>query len=495
MLFRRTVAIIFALMTAVAIPATAAERASASTNESQGILGLLPADSATQHVLKTPAGDLPYTATAGTLSLYGQDGKISAKIFYTAYVAKDGGAKRPLTFAFNGGPGAASAYLNLGLVGPRILEFGPDNNDGSAPILKDNPESWLGFTDLVLIDPVGTGWSRAAGNDGNGFWNVRADAEAMAKVITLYVQHNKRLGSAKFLLGESYGGFRAAKVATALKENQGVVVSGIIMLSPLIDSQFIFGGSDSPLVAAMQLPSLAAAELERKKAFSSDAVAKAETFAMTDYLVTMAGPQPAGATAVAFYSRLSTMTGIPKDEVTRTRGFLSNIYKKNVQPGRIASPYDASYTVPDPYPELSYDGSDDPILDGFTRAYGAAFSAYARNELGYACDVTYNLLEEDVAKHWDWNGNRATADATDDVRELLSTMPSFRLMIAHGYSDALTPFGASRYILNHLPPALAEHRTALKLYRGGHMFYTHPDSRRAMAADARKFYAGEMGTE
>src|SRR4051812_27258212 len=178
------------VMAAVSAGPAVAEDNQQKQPESAGILSLLPADSTTSHVLKTAAGDLPYTATAGTFSLYGQDGRATAKIFYTAYVAKNQGQKRPLTFAFNGGPGAASAYLNLGLIGPKILDFGPNGSDGATPVLKDNPESWLASTDLVLIDPVGTGWSRAVGNDGAGFWGVKQDAEAIAKVIMLYVQHN-----------------------------------------------------------------------------------------------------------------------------------------------------------------------------------------------------------------------------------------------------------------------------------------------------------------
>ena len=131
---------------------------------------------------------------------------------------------------FNGGPGAASAFLNLGLVGPRIAQFGMDGHDGANVHLVDNPDTWLAFTDLVLIDPVGTGWSRPAKPDGgSAFWSVRSDAESMAKVIALYVAKNSRASSPKFILGESYGGFRAAKVARAVQNSQGIVVSGILM--------------------------------------------------------------------------------------------------------------------------------------------------------------------------------------------------------------------------------------------------------------------------
>src|SRR5271168_841354 len=160
-----------------------------------GVLSLLPADSVTEHSIDTPTGKLAYTATAGTLSLFDQSGQRSAAIFYTAYVAKtDNAAARPVTFVFNGGPGAASAFLNLGLVGPRIAQFGMDGHDGANVHLVDNPDTWLAFTDLVLIDPIGTGWSRPAKPDGgNAFWGVRSDAQSMAKVIALYVSRNSRV--------------------------------------------------------------------------------------------------------------------------------------------------------------------------------------------------------------------------------------------------------------------------------------------------------------
>lgn len=461
---------------------------------SSGIFSLIPSDSSTDHVFKAPFGDLPYTATAGTLDLFGQDGNRTAKIFYTAYVAKDRRPGRPLTFAFNGGPGAASAYLHLGLVGPKILEFGTSGDNGTTPALRDNPESWLAFTDLVLIDPVGTGWSRAASDDAaKSFYGVRQDAESLAKAIALYVQRNNRLDAPKYLLGESYGGFRAAKVAVAMKNGQGMLPAGIIMLSPLIEGRFL-ANSDDPLSAALQLPSLAAAELERRREFTPEKLGEAERFAMDDYLVALAGPSPAGAAADTLYGRISTLTGIPREDVARTRGFVGEVYAKEAGgPGKVVSPYDASYAVPDAYPEEAASRNDDPILEGYTRAYGAAFAAYARQDLGFASEMTYTLLNEDVNRRWEWNGSRrgdsrTLSSASTDIRDLFSVIPSFRLLVAHGFSDALTPYGASRYVIDHLPPELAAGRAELKTYRGGHMFYTRPDSRRSFAADIRSFY-------
>lgn len=458
----------------------------------EGVLRLLPADSVTEHSVAIPGGTLAYTATAGTFSLFDQSGERSAAVYYTAYVAKNAeAANRPVTFAFNGGPGAASAYLNLGLVGPRILEF--PGNDPAAARMQDNPATWLAFTDLVMIDPVGSGWSRPAKPDGgNAFYGVRQDAQAVAKVITLYLTKNGRSNSPKYLLGESYGGYRAAKVAQLLQREQGIMMSGLIMVSPVIEGGLTFGSNRSALSAALQLPSLAAAELERKGAFSKQAQAEAERFALTDYLTTLAGPRPQGEAAREFYARVAKITGLPEDVVTRARGFIRDAYVKHLRSdeGKIVSRYDVTFAVPDPFPEQESARGGDPVLDSLTRAYGAAYAAYARDELGFKTEMSYILLASDIAGKWDWGegAGRGAASASDDLRELLAFIPSFRLLVAHGYADMVTPYAASRYVLDHLPPMGDPSRTQLLLYRGGHMFYTDAESRKAFSADAKAFY-------
>jgi carboxypeptidase C (cathepsin A) len=457
-----------------------------------GVLALLPGDSVTEHSIDTPAGKLAYTATAGTFALFDQSGERSAAVFYTAFVAKPNDPRRPVTFVFNGGPGAASAFLNLGLVGPRLAAFGP-GYDGANVRLVDNPDTWLAFTDLVLIDPVGTGWSRAAKPDGGSdFWGVRRDAESLAKAVALYVAKNGRVSAPKFILGESYGGFRAAKVARALQNSQGIIVSGILMVSPMLEGTFQFGGDRFPLAAALRLPSLVAAELERKGNFSTGALAQAEHFALTDYLSALAGPPLQGDAAHAFYARVAQMTGLPEDVVARERGFIRDDYIKSLRAGdhKIVSQYDATFAVDDPNPESESAHGPDPFLDGFIRAYGSAFVAYARDELGFKTEMTYTLLAPDISGKWDWHdgGGRGQASASDDLRELLALVPSFRLMIAHGYSDMVTPYSDSRYVLNHIPASVDGERAELRLYRGGHMFYVDAQSRKAFTIDARTMY-------
>jgi len=460
-----------------------------------GVLALLPADAVTEHSIALASGKLAYTATAGTFSLFDQSGERSAAIFYTAFVAKsDNPAERPVTFVFNGGPGAASAFLNLGLVGPRIAEFGMANHDGAKVRLIDNPDTWLAFTDLVLIDPVGTGWSRAAKPDGgSAFWGVRRDAESLAKVIALYVSKNGRVSSPKFILGESYGGFRAAKVARALQSEQGIVASGVLMLSPMLEGAFQFGGGRFALGAALQLPTLVAAELERTGTFSKDALAQAEHFALTDYLSTLAGPPPRGDAAKSFYSRVAQMTGLSTDAVAESRGFIYDAYVKQLRlrDHKIVSRYDVTFAVDDPNPESPAAHGPDPMLDGVVRSYGSAFASYAHDELGFKTEMTYNLLASGISGKWDWHedSGRGEPSVAEDLRVLLALTPSFHLMIAHGYSDMVTPYGVTRYVLDHLPPTEGEERSQLKLYRGGHMFYLDADSRKAFTTDARTMYA------
>jgi carboxypeptidase C (cathepsin A) len=477
---------------ASAAPAQQAAEKPAQTSAPQpGVLRLLPPDATSEKEIDIGGRKLAYTATAGTLSLYDQNGERTAAVFYTAYTVKNE-PNRPVTFAFNGGPGAASAYLHLGLVGPRVLEFGSDGRSGAAATLRDNPQTWLAFTDLVLIDPVGSGWSRPAKSDGGtAFWGVRRDADSLAKLVALYVANNSRQASRKYLLGESYGGFRAAKVARALQRDQGIVVSGIVMVSPFLEGAFQFGGERFALGAALSFPSVVASELERKGAFNHEKLVEAERFAMSDYLTMLAGPAPSGPSAEFLYAKIALLTGLPADLIAKSRGFVREAYLQHLRSSenKLASRYDGGIAVDDPFPEGGGRGID-PVLDGFSRALSGAFVGYARDELGFKTEMTYILLSGDVNNRWDWSegAGREPVSASDDLRTLLALEPTFRLLVQHGYSDLATPYGVSRYVLDHLPQIGAPGRTQLRLYRGGHMAYFGEESRRAMTADAQAFY-------
>jgi carboxypeptidase C (cathepsin A) len=492
-MLRRPTLTALMLLAAVAIAAAQvrpiqerqAERAESTQPAGPGVLRLLPPDAVSRKEIKLGDRTVAYTATAGTLSLFDQNGERSAAVFYTAYVANSADTtRRPITFAFNGGPGAASAYLHLGLAGPRIIDYGPQGHDGATAKLADNPDTWLAFTDLVMIDPVGTGWSRPAKPDGgNQFHNVSGDASSIAKVIALYVAHNSRSASPKYLLGESYGGFRAAKVARALQSEQGIIISGVVMVSLMLETSFLWTRARDPFIAALSFPSLVATELERTKTFTSEAMAEAERFALTEYLTTLAGPPPQGEAAKAFYDKIARMTGVAPDAVARSRGYVSQAYvQQRRSQGVQASNYDASFALANPFPDHY---SDDPVLEGFTRALSGVFVGYARDELGFKSDMTYVLLSRE---RWDWGSGRERPGASEDLRAMLTVHPSFRLMVAHGRSDLVTPYGVSRYLLDQLSPAGAPERVQFKTYRGGHMFYFTEVERRAFTNDAKAFY-------
>jgi carboxypeptidase C (cathepsin A) len=490
--FLLRIALAAALAAGAIASAPAQDKPAVPAKPGEGVLRLLPDDSVTEHTIETAQGRLAYRATAGTLAFFNQSGERSASVFYTAYVAKDAAPNRPLTFVFNGGPGAASAFLHLGLVGPRVLDFGPKENDPARAQLRDNPDTWLRFTDLVMIDPIGTGWSRTAKpDDAKHFWSVGSDADAMAKAIALYVAKNNRAASPKYLFGESYGGLRAAKTARALQREQGIAVSGIVMLSPLLEGWLTFGDDGSALRSALELPSLAAANLEHSGTFNADALARAEKFAMGDYLTTLAGPPPQGVAAETFYARVAQVSGLSLDAVRKARGFVTDASVKGLRDGKIVSRYDANFAVDDPFPEARAARGGDPILDGVARAYGGAFASYARNELGFKTQMTYQLLANEVTRHWEWgDGSRSQVGAEAELRMLLSFTPSFRLLIAHGFSDLITPYAMTRYVADHLPSFDPPGRVVLRNYRGGHMLYLDSVVRKAFSADAAAFYRG-----
>jgi carboxypeptidase C (cathepsin A) len=463
--------------------------------DAQGVLRLLPTDSVTEKsITLADKRTLPYTATAGTLTLHDQAGEKIGAIFYTAYVAKGADrATRPVTFAFNGGPGAASAYLHLGLAGPRLVEFGPQGNDGAAAKLVDNPDTWLAFTDLVFIDPLATGWSRTIKPEAaNAFFNVRRDAEMIAKVIARYVANNSRTTSPKYLLGESYGGFRAAKVARAMQIEQGLPGTGIVMVSPMLDTALQWAGASNPFGAALHFPSLAAAELDRTRSYTPERMAEIERFALNEYLPALAGTPPTGERAAQFYGTIAKMTGLPVETVEKSRGYVRAPYLAQLRArGQVASSYDGAFLMPDPYPDSDARRGGDPVLDGFTRALSGAFAGYARDELGFKTEITYVLLA-DVAGKWEWGDRRNPPGISDDIRTLLAFDPSFRMLVAHGRSDLVTPHGVTRYVLDNIPPIGGAGRVQFKLHRGGHMFYFDAAARKAFTRETAEFFGRGM---
>ncbi|HUZ72592.1 MAG TPA: septum formation initiator [Stellaceae bacterium] len=458
-----------------------------------------PTDAVSRHEITIGGRKLAYTATAGTLPLTDAKGETTADVFYVSFML-DGvsdRSRRPITYLFNGGPGASSAYLDIGAIGPRALAFGPD---GALPPpgarVADNPDTWLPFTDLVFIDPVGTGYSRATGGEeaaAKEFWGVGQDLEALGDIIRLHLAKSGRVSSPVYLVGESYGGFRAARLAYDLDLRRGIALDGVVMVSPVIDFGLMSGDPLDPLPFALRLPSYAAARLGAKS-LDPGALDAAEQFALHDYLVTLVAGPHQGAEATPFYDKLAQLTGIDVASLKLWRGripidnYLRDMDRRD---GRVVSRYDATVSVTDPNP-WSPGANDDPVLDRSIAPFTTAFIAYARDELGFKTEQPYELLNGVAARHWDWRSGRGGSfrriGASDSLRRALALEPRLRVMIAHGVTDLQTPFMMSRYIKDQMPAPLGN-RIAVKLYAGGHMLYLHESSRHQLYVDAKSFYA------
>ena len=277
----------------------------------------LPPDSTTRHSLTLPNGKtLDFTATAGSLPLVDEAGKLQAEIGFVAYtVAPEAGRERPVTFAVNGGPGASSAYLNIGAIGPWRLPTGGDSISPSQPVaLTPNDGTWLDFTDLVFIDPVGTGYSRAADGNNKAYWNIDSDASTLAAAIARYLRVNDRMASPKFYVGESYGGFRGPLIAGKLQDDVGVGLSGMVLLSPVLDFAWLETPRANPWGYVLKLPSLAAGALERSGTVPNPSLLKeAEAYASGPYLADLL-KGPSDAAAVARMTCLLYTSPSPRDQ-------------------------------------------------------------------------------------------------------------------------------------------------------------------------------------
>lgn len=457
--------------------------------------------SETKHRLERPDGALAYTAVAEFLPLRaGEGNEIAARIFTVTYTLDPDGAAgagrrtRPVSFVFNGGPGASSAYLHVGALGPRTVAFNPDGSLPRPPaVLADNPDSWLAFTDLVFIDPVGTGFSRMLKADEEAekkYWNIDGDTRSMAETVRLWMTRNGRWSSPSFLVGESYGGFRAAKLAKELLDATGIAVNGVIMVSPVVDFATIRDADAALLPWAFKLPAFAAAAAAHGKApgTPADAAAAAERFALGDYVGGLARLDLADLGAArGMFEQLARLTGLPVELVERHRGRIGGgLYAREAlrAEGRILSLYDATFTAPDPDPGASRIESD-PMLDGTRPAFAGAYVSLVHDELKVATEVPFRLLSSRVNRNWSWPRMQLPS-ALDSLQSVLALSPGLRVLIAHGRTDLVTPYMASRWVAANLElPAGERDRVRVTVYDGGHMMYTRASERARLAADAR----------
>ena len=455
---------------------------------------------ATHHAITLPDHRLDYDAIAETFALTDQKGATTATIFTVSYLAAaPAGATRPVSFVFNGGPGAASVFLHLGALGPKVMET-PENGDAPSPPVRlvDNPATWLSFTDLVFIDPVGTGFSRGKGKEENPdkpFWDVRADIASLGAVIRLWLTRHERWSSPIYLVGESYGGFRAATLAQELPHDVGVTVNGLVLISPALDLSALHQDERDLLAAAFFLPSYAAAAAVADPSLRGRDRASVERFALSDYLVGLAGLKGDPPPGDPFIARVAEIAGLPEDIVRRHRGRIPRqVFAHEVRrsKGEVVSLYDGAIARP-ARPDEDRDGGPDPLLQPAVAAYGAAFNAYVADALGYHTDLPYRVLPHDISRQWNWQGERQGEGlglAMSSLETALLEHPGTRVLIANGHYDLVTPYLGSRWLVDQLAvPAAVREGIRLRVYEGGHMMYMRPDSRMLLARDAAEIYA------
>jgi len=456
----------------------------------------LPPDSTAKYTLAVDGRSLSFRGTAGSIRLTDDSGAPQADLACDAYQL-DGvdEAKRPVTFAVNGGPGAGSAWLQLGALGPWRLPM-KDLSPSSAPVLVDNADTWLDFTDLVFIDPPGTGYSKilATGDDAKKkFWSVDGDVDALTVVIRRWLVDNQRLPSPKFIVGESYGGFRAPRLAKTLATAQGVGVSGLIMISPVLDFGPYIGGPSDPFPAVARLPSYAAVYREKTGPVSEGDLADVERYAVGDYLQDwLRGPRDRAAVE-RMEQRVAALTGLDPQVVRRLGGevdkdaFLREFERAQ---GKVAAFYDATVDAYDPFPTAYWSRALDPIAAGYDAPFTSAVADLYQRKLGWTIEDRYELLNEAVSRAWSWGAGLHPPESIDALRQMLALDPNFRALIAHGLTDVQAPYFATKLELDQIPDYGAPGRLLLKLYAGGHMLYGRDDSRKALREDARRLIQG-----
>jgi carboxypeptidase C (cathepsin A) len=475
------------------------------------------------------AKPLGYTATAKWLVLRKKE-KPSAEIFSVSYVADGGDQSRPVAFVFNGGPGASSAYLHMGALGPQRVDFPSDGTlPELPPKLVQNESSWLAFADLVFVDPVGTGFSRIIerdkqGGDGekkpeqqgdgdkpdpNEYFGQKRDLESMCEFMARWLSENDRWGSPVFIAGESYGGYRVGRLVRMLQEETGIGLNGAILISPALELTALAPSDYSVTTWVDLLPTMAggAAFHGRSRAFpagtSLDEVrAGAEEFASGDYATFLIrGANLGKPERERTLKRLAEFLGLPLELVTRGEGRISPfVFTRELlrDEGRVAGFYDLTITGTDPFPDRPEPGAvPDPTLAGIGPAYTAAINRQLRSEIGVRTDREYRLLSLEVNEAWKEDTKRhffaPPEGATDSFRYGMSLNPHMRAFLTHGRYDMATPYYASDRLRNlmRLDPVTTG-RLTVRHFEGGHMFYAWKESRRAFTAAIAEFVAGAL---
>jgi carboxypeptidase C (cathepsin A) len=469
------------------------------------------------------AKPLDYTATAKWLVLRKKE-KPSAEIFSVSYVAEGGDQKRPVAFVFNGGPGASSAYLHMGAVGPQRVAF-PAN--GTLPTLPpqlvQNESSWLSWADLVFVDPVGTGFSRIIEKDAekkdekpaegekpdpNEYFGQKRDLESLCEFMARWLSENDRWGSPVFIAGESYGGYRVGRLVRMLQEETGIGLNGAILISPALELTDLNGDDYGVVQWVDLLPTMAAGASfhGRSRAFAAgtplaDVFAGAEEFASGDYATLLIRGASLGAPErERTLGRLADLLGLPPELVTRAEGRISPIvFVRELlrDEQKVLGFYDVSITATDPFPDRPEHSAPDPTLAGISPAYTAAVNRQLRSEIGVRTDREYRLLSLEVNQAWKEDTQRhffaPPEGATDSFRYGMALNPHMRAFLTHGRYDMATPYYASDRLRNlmRLDPDTTG-RLTVRHFEGGHMFYAWEESRRGFTAAIEEFVASAL---
>ncbi len=440
---------------------------------------------------------IDYVVTVGALPVKDDKGKTTGEVVYTAYTRPGrAAAARPVTFAFNGGPGAASVYLNLGAIGPKQVAFGKAGDAPSdAPVVHDNPASWLDFTDLVFIDPIGTGFSRARVDKDEAkkaFFTADADIHYLSRVVYDWLTINGRMTSRKFLVGESYGGYRVPRLAYYLQTKMGVGLAGITMVSPYLDPPAI-GEQDqlSPLPWMIYLPSMAAGHFERQgKPLDDATLGPVELYDRTEFVTDfLAGPRDKAATD-RLSAHVADLTGLDPALVRRLDGRVEvGTYLREIRrsQGLVGSVYDSNVTTYDPFPAKTDADYHDPLLDTLMAPTTQAMVDLVENQIGWKVDGHYEALSDQVGADWDRDSLRKDAPVSD-LRKSIAVDPRMAVTIVHGWDDLSCPYYASRLLIAQMPGYGVTDRIQLHMYPGGHMFYARPDSAIAFRRDIMRAY-------
>lgn len=463
--------------------------------------------SVTRHSIRAGGRTLNYTVTTGYMPIREErTGEIEAKIFYMAYKLDNAGApeKRPLMFSFNGGPGSASVWLHLGALGPKRVKMLDNGFMPPAPYeLVDNDQTWLTETDLVFIDPVGTGFSRAVDpQKAAKFFGVSGDIQSVGEFIRLYLTRSERWSSPLFLVGESYGTTRAAGLAGYLFE-KGIAFNGVLLVSNVMNFQTIrfADGNDLPLVFIF--PSYAATAWYHKK-LPADLQSKpletllreAENFAMNELTpALMRIDRLSAQEKQTLLEKFSRYSGLSQTFVNQNnfRVDLSEFMKELLRDRRVmAGRLDSRFTGIDT--NASGDNPDfDPSMTAIRTPYTATFNDYVRRELGFKTDLEYYILGGGITSPWNWNVNNGYADTSVQLSSAMRKNPFMKVFVASGYYDMATPYFATEYTLSsmNLEPDLRKN-ISVKYYEAGHMMYIEVNSLRKLKQDAAAFIQGSL---